>query len=122
MEQFDWTQVSQIAPEELPDVITTDLIAHQTRDIDSAIAHYTIDAVVTDEGRDHRGAAEIRTWLGRAATEYTYTTTLTAAYRADQDHFDVLHRLQGNFPGGIADLHFRFTLRDGLVARLIIEP
>ncbi|GAB3001977.1 nuclear transport factor 2 family protein [Amycolatopsis acidiphila] len=122
MEQFDWTQVNEIAPDDLPDAITTYLVAHHTRDLDTAIGQYTPDAVVTDERRDHHGPAEIRAWLARSVTEYTYTTTLTAAYRADQDHFDVLHRLQGDFPGGIADLHYRFTLRDGHVARLVIEP
>ncbi|RJQ83959.1 nuclear transport factor 2 family protein [Amycolatopsis panacis] len=122
MEPFDWTWVSQIAPDDLPDRITTYLAAHQTRDLDTAIAQYTPDAVVTDEGHDHDGPSAIRAWLARSATEYTYTTTLTAAYRADQHHFDVLHRLQGNFPGGVADLHYRFTLRDGHIARLVIEP
>ncbi|MFD3399816.1 nuclear transport factor 2 family protein [Kribbella sp. NPDC058693] len=121
MEQFDWTQATKITPDELPELITTYLTAHQTRDLDTAIAQYTTDAVVTDDGRDYHGPAEIRTWLARAATEYTYTSKVTAAYRGDQDHFDVLHRLEGNFPGGVADLHFRFTLRDGLIARLIIE-
>ncbi|WP_371400866.1 nuclear transport factor 2 family protein [Kribbella sp. NBC_00662] len=122
MEQFDWTQASEIAPDELPDLITTYLSAHQTRDLDTAIAQYTTDAVVTDDGHDHHGPAEIATWLARAATEYTYTSTVKAAYRADQNHFDVLHHLEGNFPGGTADLHFRFTLRNNLIAQLLIEP
>ena len=26
-----------------------------------------------------------------------------------------------DFPGGTVDLHFRFTLRDGRIARLVIE-
>jgi hypothetical protein len=36
----------------------------------------------------------------------------------------VTHYLEGNFPGGTADLHFhfRFTLRSGKIARLGIEP
>jgi hypothetical protein len=33
-----------------------------------------------------------------------------------------VHHLEGDFPGGVADLHFRFTLRDGLISRLVIEP
>ena len=101
---------------------TTYLIPHRTRDLDTAIAQYAPDAVVADERHDHHGPAEIRAWVARSATEYTYTTTVTAAYRGDQDHFDVLHRLEGDFPGGVADLHYRFTLRDGHIARLVIEP
>jgi hypothetical protein len=34
----------------------------------------------------------------------------------------VVHHLEGDFPGGVVDLHFRFTLRDALIARLVIEP
>jgi hypothetical protein len=122
MERFDWTHIAEIAPDDLPDMITTYLLAHRTRELDTAIAHYTADAVVTDEGHDHHGPEEIRAWLARSATEYTYTTTITAAYRADDRHFDVLQRLQGDFPGGVVDLHFRFTLRDGRIARLVIAP
>jgi hypothetical protein len=33
----------------------------------------------------------------------------------------VTHHLEGNFPGGQVDLHFRFTLRDGAIADLVIE-
>ena len=39
----------------------------------------------------------------------------------DDDRYDVRHHLEGNFPGGQVDLHFRFTLRDGSIARLVIE-
>jgi ketosteroid isomerase-like protein len=122
MERFDWTHVAEIAPDDLPAMITKYLTAHQARDLDTAIALYTADAVVTDEGHDYHGPDEIRAWLARSATEYTYTITLTAAYRADDSHFDVLHHLQGDFPGGVVDLHFRFALRDGRIARLAIAP
>ena len=80
------------------------------------------DAVVTDEGHDYHGPDEIRAWLARSASEYTYTIELTAAARADDQHFDAVHHLEGNFPGGVVDLHFRFTLRGALISRLVIEP
>jgi ketosteroid isomerase-like protein len=122
MEQLDWTQTSEIAPGGLPSVITAYLVAHQARDLDSAVAHYTADAVVTDEGHQYHGPGEISAWLSRSASEYTYTSTLTAAYRLDDDHFDAVHHLEGDFPGGVVDLHFRFALRDGRITRLVIEP
>jgi hypothetical protein len=40
---------------------------------------------------------------------------------ADDHHYDVSHHLEGNSPGGQVDLHFRFTLRGGAIAQLIIE-
>src|SRR5579859_523869 len=106
---------------DLPDVITSYLEAHQARRLDAAIGSYTADASVTDEGKTYSGADEIRAWLARSASEYTYTMHRTAAEKIDDDHYDVTHHLEGNFPGGHVDLHFRFTLLHGRIARLVIE-
>jgi hypothetical protein len=107
---------------ELPDSITGYLVAHRARDLDAAMRHYTADAAVTDEGYTYVGHNEIRAWLARSASEYTYTIELISAARTGEEHFDAVHHLEGDFPGGVADLHFRFTLRDGLISRLTIEP
>jgi ketosteroid isomerase-like protein len=122
MDTIDWTQAIRVAPDELPAAITNYLVAHQVRDLDTAIAHYTPDAAVTDEGRTYHGPQEIRGWLSRSASEYTYTIQLTRAAKIDEAHYDVVHHLEGDFPGRVVDLHFRFTLRDGLIAGLVIEP
>jgi ketosteroid isomerase-like protein len=122
MQTANWNRATAITPDEMPAVITDYLAAHRARALDAAIAHYTADAVVSDEGHDYHGPGEIRTWLARSASEYTYTIELTAAARADDQHFDAVHHLEGNFPGGVADLHFRFTLRGTLISRLVIEP
>ncbi|MFB9236343.1 nuclear transport factor 2 family protein [Plantactinospora siamensis] len=122
MDAIDWSRAIGIAPDELPGPITRYLAAHQARDLDTAVALYTPDASVTDEGRTHQGSEQIRAWLSRSASEYTYTTELVAAAMVDDRHYDAVHHLEGDFPGGAVDLHFRFTLRDGLIARLVIEP
>lgn len=122
MQISDWNHGTAITPDELPAVITDYLDAHRVRALDAAIAHYTTDAVVTDGGHDYHGPGEIRAWLAGSASEYTYTIELIAAARADNQHFDAVHHLEGNFPGGVADLHFRFTLRGTLISRLVIEP
>lgn len=106
----------------LPAVITTYLAAHRTRDLDQALACYTDDAVAVDEGNTYRGHQEIRDWLTRTGSEYTYTIDLIAAERDDDHHWVATHHLEGDFPGGTADLRFRFTLRDDRVAELVIEP
>jgi ketosteroid isomerase-like protein len=110
-----------IDPAELPEVIGCYLKAHQARDIDVAVRSYTPDATVTDEGRTYYGPEEIRSWLSRSASEFTYTIQMTGATMVDDDHYDVTHHLDGNFPGGQVDLHFRFTLRGGAIAQLVIE-
>jgi ketosteroid isomerase-like protein len=111
-----------IDPAQLPEVIRTYLKAHEARDLDDAVGRYLPDATVTDEGRTYRGRDEIRGWLSQAASEFTYTIELTGAEKLDEQRYDVTHHLEGNFPGGRADLHFRFTVRDGAIARLVIEP
>ncbi|RIV38046.1 nuclear transport factor 2 family protein [Micromonospora radicis] len=118
----DWSGGTGISLEDLPAVITAYLAAHQARDVETAITAYSADAVVTDEGRTHRGWDEIRTWLDRSGSEYTYTTEFIGAARVDDAHFDVVQHLVGDFPGGVVDLHYRFTLNGALINRLTIEP
>ena len=115
------TETPAVDPTELPEIITSYLTAHQARDLDAAISCYAPDASVTDEGRSYTGAEEIRAWLGRSASEYTYTIEMTGAAAFDDNHYDVTHHLEGNFPGGQVDLHFRFTLNDRKITRLVIE-
>lgn len=122
MSTVDWNTATPIAPQDLPAVITGYLAAQHARDADAAVAACTGDAVVTDDGRTYRGPDEIHAWVRDAASEYRYTTELIAAARVDDAHYDVSHHLEGDFPGGVADLHYRFTLRGTAIARLVIAP
>ena len=63
-----------------------------------------------------------RRGLARSASEYTFTTTFTGATRDDDDHVAVTQHLEGDFPGGVVDLTYRFTLRGDLIAGLHIAP
>jgi ketosteroid isomerase-like protein len=105
----------------LPRTITGYLTAHRDRDADAAITYFTDDAAVVDDGRTYQGPAEIHTWLDRSSSEYTYTIELVDAEKIDDEHYTAINHLEGDFPGGVVDLHFRFTLRDGHIARLAIE-
>jgi ketosteroid isomerase-like protein len=106
----------------LPAPIKTYLTAHAGRESAKVLSAFTADAVVTDEGRDYRGREEINSWLDGPASEYTYTTEFTNATTADAATVDVMQHLEGDFPGGVADLHFRFALDGALISRLVIEP
>ena len=105
----------------LPDTITNYLAGHTTRDLDAAMQWYAPDAQVTDDGKTYNGPDEIRAWLGNAATEYTYTSELTATRQLDPQTYVATHHLEGNFPGGSADLDFTFTLKDNLITNLAIS-
>ena len=105
----------------LPDTIKTFLTALDAGEVDRTVATFIPDAVVTDEGRDYTGRDEIGAWLTAAAGEYTYTTEFTGATTTDTTVV-VRQHLEGDFPGGVADLHYRFALNGALIGRLVIEP
>lgn len=108
--------------QDLPRVIMGYLEARNDGDIDAALQGFALDAAVVDEAKTHTGTDEIRSWMSQSASEYTYTVTPVAFVKGDGDQYDLLQHLEGNFPGGQVDLHFRFTLGDGLIERLAIEP
>ncbi|QZT65278.1 nuclear transport factor 2 family protein [Mycolicibacterium austroafricanum] len=114
-------QETMIAWDALPVAVTAYLASHQARDA-AALVTFADDASVTDEGHVHRGRAEIAAWLADAGREFTYTTEFVGAARVGSSDYDVRQRLEGDFPGGVADLHYRFTLAGGLIGRLVIEP
>lgn len=106
----------------LPDVIAAYQRAHDQHDTDAAIATFDTDATVVDDGRTYTGAAEITSWLDRAAREYTYTRTLTGVDDHGDGSYTVRNHLEGDFPGGQVDLHYRFEVREVLIRSLHIAP
>jgi ketosteroid isomerase-like protein len=115
-------QAQSADPAELPETITRYLDAHRVHDTSTALGAFAGDAVVVDDGKTYAGTAAIERWLTAAASEYTYTTELTAAHRIDASHYVVTNHLEGDFPGGQVDLRYRFTFHDGLIDDLTIEP
>jgi hypothetical protein len=107
---------------ELPDVVERYQDAHDRGDIAAASAAFTPDAIVKDDGRAYHGRDEVLDWLATASTAFTYTRTLTGADAIDADSWLVTNHLEGNFPGGVVDLRYRFVLVDGLIAELEIAP
>ncbi|MDO3634574.1 beta/alpha barrel domain-containing protein [Mycolicibacterium arseniciresistens] len=109
----------------LPDTIKTFMTALDARVVDRTLATLSTDAVVTDEGHDFKGHDEIGAWVANAAAEFAYTTSFTGATvleRQTVTTVDVGQHLEGDFPGGVADLHYRFTLDGALISRVVIEP
>jgi ketosteroid isomerase-like protein len=106
----------------MPDVVARYQDAHDRRDVETALAAFATDATVTDDGHEYHGPDEIRDWLARASTEFTYTRTLTGADAIDANSWLVTNHLEGDFPGGVVDLRYRFVLADGLISELEIAP
>ncbi|MEU7856296.1 nuclear transport factor 2 family protein [Nonomuraea sp. NPDC049141] len=111
-----------IAFDVLPGTITAYLTAHRDRAIAAQLGLFAADATAVDEGHTHVGSSAIAAWMNRSAGAYTYTITPIAAEQSGEGDYSVTQHLAGDFPGGTVDLRFRFTLRDGLIQRLVIEP
>ena len=111
---------SSIPPDELPATISAFLAAHSAREADAAVRTFTHDAVVVDQDETFRGTEQVLDFLHNAGSQFTYTTELISARREDDDHWAVVNRIEGDFPGNVADLTYRFTLTDDLISELTI--
>lgn len=82
-------------------------------------ACFTRDAVVKDEGKTHRGTAEIMAWKADTANKYTYTSTPVAIAKEGGNTVVTCH-LVGDFPGGEVDLRHIFAIEGDKIAFLHI--
>jgi ketosteroid isomerase-like protein len=115
-------QNQAIAFDALPGAITAYLAAHRDHDTTAQLDLFAADATVVDEGQTHTGTTAIAAWMGDASVAYTYTITPIAAERSGEEDYTVTQHLAGDFPGGTVDLRFRFSLGDGRIRHLVIEP
>jgi ketosteroid isomerase-like protein len=106
----------------LPEVITHYFEADARRDVDGVVALFTDDAVVVDERKTWTGTDEIRAWRVGPASLYRYTTDLHDRVESRGDSHLLSGRLTGNFPGGTAQLKWRFTVAGQRISRLHIAP
>ena len=106
----------------LPEVVRLYHSAHDNGDVDSALAAFKPDARVSDDGHVYAGSHEIRHWLAEASKRFSYTRTQIRMTSVTDGVWVVVNRLEGDFPGGIVDLQYRFVLADNLIAELAIAP
>ena len=116
------TTPTTIQPDQLPAAIRSYLAAHDAGDADTALRAFTPTAVVVDDGVTYRGTEEIRRFLAEAGAGFTYTSTLVAAERSDDAHWVATKHLEGDFPGGVVELRYRFAMDGDSIAELVIAP
>ena len=92
------------------------------RDVDAILALFSEDATVVDEGKQRHGTLEIRAWQTGDASRYTYATDVLETVALAPNRRVVTGRLTGNFPGGVAELKWDFTVAGDRIARLVIAP
>jgi len=105
----------------LPPGVARFIDASNARDLDAAIDCFAEDAVVEDEGRTHRGIAEVRAWKQATEERFHYTIEPTGV---DERAGRSLVRgiLAGNFPGSPVELTYDFRLVDDTIESLRIHP
>jgi hypothetical protein len=109
-------------PDSAPDVVGRYFELAARRDVEAIVALFTDDASLTDEGETRRGSDAIRAWQTGPAARYEYTTTIKDSEALGRDRYRVAVRLEGNFPGGTADLNYDFTVDGSRVSSLRIAP
>ncbi|GLL02822.1 nuclear transport factor 2 family protein [Dactylosporangium matsuzakiense] len=114
------THNTDLPSEQLPTPVRDFLGAHVARDAATASKFLTEDVVAVDQGETFRGRDQVHAFLRDAGSEFEYTTEQVGARRVDDTHWVATMRLEGTFPGGTAELDYRFTLRDDRIAEIVI--
>jgi len=104
-----------------PEIITRYLEAADAKDPQAVAACFTPDGTVVDEGETYTGRAEIAAWRTALLGKYTFTSSLTGSESVSDEEYRVHVHVVGDFPGGVADLTYRFTVRDELISALLID-
>lgn len=108
--------------EELPAAALGFVDGWQGRDAGKVEALFTEAAVVADQGETFRGLDEIRSWISGSIDLFATTLTFLGAREVD-GMVGASYRLEGDFPGGVAELEYQFHLdAEGQIVRLDFAP
>lgn len=103
----------------LPRIVETYVQAYNARNRDAAAACFSEDALVHDEGKDHRGRKAIGAWLDETIGKYQPLLTPGKMGGSDQEPA-VAMTVSGNFPESPVSLAFHFTIKEGRITKLDI--
>jgi ketosteroid isomerase-like protein len=115
------THTNDIDTAQLPATVHAFLAAHAAREVEAAVRTFAADPLVVDQDETFNGTEQLRHFLSDAGAEFTYTSELVGARRTDDTHWVAVIHLEGDFPGGVADLEYAFVLDGDLIAELRIR-
>ena len=81
---------------------------------------FTTDAVVSDEGHQHRGTIAVQSWLRDARRKFEFRVEPVSVSREGK-HMTVVAEVVGNFPGSPVTLNHSFQLQDNRIQSLEVE-
>ncbi|GLK47034.1 hypothetical protein GCM10017620_00070 [Brevundimonas intermedia] len=103
----------------LPKPIADYVAANARLDLDEMLHPFAPDAVVRDDGGEHRGHAELRHWIQDATIAARAIFTPDAS-REENGQFVVEGLTSGAFKGSPLRFTMRFTLADDAIRALEI--
>jgi hypothetical protein len=103
-----------------PEIVIRYLAARDAGDSSALADCFTVDGTVIDEGQTYVGRAAIKGWRDALASQFTFTSTVTGSEPAGEGSYLVTAHIEGDFPGGVADLTYTFTVTGGLISALHI--
>jgi len=104
----------------LPAAIAAYFDANSRLDVDSMLAPFAEDALVTDEGRAIRGREAIRAWIVSASVGNKAVARPRSCVADGVDRI-VTAEVAGEFRGSPVTLGFRFALDGDRIVRLEIR-
>jgi uncharacterized protein (TIGR02246 family) len=89
-------------------------------DSERVLALFAEDAVVKDEGAEHRGRDAIRAWMHETRRKYGLIKVEPSAVAEKDGTTTVTSRVSGDFKGSPATLRYAFTVEHPAIRRLEI--
>ena len=106
---------------EVPGPVATYLAAEKAKDTEMLGQCFREDAVVRDEGREHRGVAVIKAWHSEANAKFRYVLEPLEA-STNGSAVVVRARVTGDFPGSPVEMRFNFTVSEDRIVSLEVAP
>ena len=103
----------------LPRPVAEYFSATSAHDVAAMSAPFAKDAVVKDEGREHRGLEAIREWMRETIRKYDFRVEPIDVSEADGGAV-VTGRVSGDFPGSPITLRYRFAFDGQRISRMEI--
>lgn len=94
--------------------------ALNAQDSSAFVAQFTPDAVVQDEGREHRGSNAIKSWIEEAWEKYRPILEVTSVTENGTETI-LTGLVSGTFDGSPLELHYHIDVTNGKIAALRIS-
>jgi hypothetical protein len=105
----------------VPGPVATYLAAEKAKDTQRLSECFGEDAVVRDEGREHRGVAAIKAWHREVNAKFRYVVEPLDA-SVGGPAVVVRARVTGEFPGSPVEMRLNFTIAEDRIVSLEVAP